>query len=184
MHPGQYTILNSPNPDVVQRAVDDLCYHADFLDALATDKTARIILHLGGGYGDRQAALDRLKENLHALPSLVRNRLSLENDERVYSIEDVLKICGPLSLPAVFDVFHHSLNPPSHGSLEYWLDAAAETWNTQTGRPKIHYSQQLAGRRPGMHSRTIRMRSFSPFMRTGGSGTGCQLEVNDKNFRR
>ena len=48
MHPGQYTVLNSPDPGVVKRAVNDLSYHARFLDALRLDATHKIVLHVGG----------------------------------------------------------------------------------------------------------------------------------------
>ena len=40
MHPGQYTVLNSPRQDVVDRAIDDLTFHAGFLDALGADSSA------------------------------------------------------------------------------------------------------------------------------------------------
>lgn len=183
MHPGQYTILNSPRAEVVERALDDLRFHADFLDAVGADGTARIILHLGGGYGDRRAALERLEENLHGLPACIRNRLALENDERIYTIEDVLKVCVRFGLSAVLDVFHHSLNPPSHGDMEYWLEKTAATWNMESGRQKIHYSQQLPGGKPGMHSRTIRMREFLAFYeRLRDRELDIMLEVKDKNL--
>ena len=41
MHPGQYTVLNSPDADVVERAKLDLAYHAAFLDALGMDASGR-----------------------------------------------------------------------------------------------------------------------------------------------
>lgn len=183
MHPGQYTVLNSPRPEVVEHALHDLSFHADFLEAVGTDKTARIILHLGGGYGDKRLALDRLKENLHALPSRIRDRLALENDERLYTIEDVLEICDQFRLPTVFDVFHHALNPPSRLSMEYWLDKAAATWDSKSGRQKIHYSQQLPGGKPGSHSRTIRMGEFLAFHeRLRDRELDIMLEVKDKNL--
>lgn len=34
MHPGQYTVINSPDPEVVNRAVADLMYHCRVLDAM------------------------------------------------------------------------------------------------------------------------------------------------------
>lgn len=183
MHPGQYTVLNSPRQDVVRKAVADLAYHATFLDALQTGPECRIILHLGGGYGDRQTALQRLRDNLAALPPFILQRLALENDERIYTIEDVLAVCGDFDLPAVFDIFHHELNPPPHGRMLHWLDRAAATWNSRSGRQKIHYSQQLAGGKPGMHSRTIAMH---PFMQMHGQLEGRELdvmlEVKDKNL--
>ncbi len=183
MHPGQYTVLNSPRQDVVHKAVADLAYHAAFLDALHAGPESRIILHLGGGYGDRQAALQRLRHNLAALPPSILQRLALENDERIYTIEDVLAVCGDFDLPAIFDIFHHELNPPAHGHMLHWLDRAAATWNSRSGRQKIHYSQQLAGGKAGMHSQTIAMH---PFMQVheqlGGRELDVMLEVKDKNL--
>lgn len=183
MHPGQYTVLNSPRQDVVEHAVADLVFHADFLDALGADGSARIVLHLGGGYGDRASALARLAENLLALPPHVLARISLENDERTFTIEDALCICGKCGLPAIFDVFHHSLNAPAKGNLAYWLDRAMESWTPQHGRPKLHYSQQLASGKPGMHSRTIAMREFMEFHQSlGQREVDVMLEVKDKNL--
>lgn len=183
MHPGQYTVLNSPRPDVVRKAVADLAYHAAFLDALQAGPECRIILHLGGGYGDRESALQRLRSNLAALPASILQRLALENDERIYTIEDVLAVCRDFDLPAVFDIFHHELNPPPHGDTQYWLDRAGETWNSHSGRQKIHYSQQLAGGKPGMHSLAIAMH---PFMQLHGlleeRALDVMLEVKDKNL--
>lgn len=183
MHPGQYTVLNSPRDDVVEKAVADLRFHADFLDALGAEQSARIVLHLGGGYGDKTVAVQRLSAQVKALPPQVRNRLSLENDERVFTIEDALRVCDRYGLPAIFDVFHHSLNPPDHGDTAYWLDRATKTWSPAHGRPKLHYSQQLPGGRPGMHSRFIAMREFMEFHRgLGQRELDVMLEVKDKNL--
>lgn len=44
MHPGQYTVLNSPDRSVVERSVDDINYHALFLDALGLGYEHKIIL--------------------------------------------------------------------------------------------------------------------------------------------
>ena len=68
LHPGQYTVLNSPTEDVVERAITDLIYHDKILTALGTDTTNKIILHVGGIYGDKEAALDRFAENFQRLP--------------------------------------------------------------------------------------------------------------------
>ena len=183
MHPGQYTILNSPRDDVVARAVADLHFHAAFLDAVDADRTARIILHLGGGYGDKPAALKKLARNLETLPEHIRNRLALENDERIYTIEDVLTICDEFSLPAIFDVYHHSINPPTLGTMPDWLDKAALTWGEANGRQKIHYSQQWPGGKPGMHSRSIGMDAFLGFHDVlENRELDVMLEVKDKNL--
>ena len=69
MHPGQYTVLNSPDADVVERAKLDLAYHAAFLDALGMDASGKIVLHVGGAYGDKPRALERFANAYATLPS-------------------------------------------------------------------------------------------------------------------
>ncbi len=53
MHPGQYTVLNSPKKDVVKRAIEDLNYHNRVLDSLGVDIDNKIILHIGGVYNNK-----------------------------------------------------------------------------------------------------------------------------------
>ena len=62
MHPGQYTVLNSPDPTVAENAVRELVYHTQLLDALGIPASHRIILHIGGAYGDKPAALARFND--------------------------------------------------------------------------------------------------------------------------
>ena len=82
MHPGQYTVLNSPNIDVVHRAAADLLYHTRFLDAMNLDESHKIILHVGGVYGDKKSAMERFIENYKQLDERIHKRLIIENDDR------------------------------------------------------------------------------------------------------
>ncbi|HEV2072356.1 MAG TPA: hypothetical protein VGR29_01825, partial [Thermomicrobiales bacterium] len=59
MHPGQYTLLNAPKPEVVQQSIAELRYHAELLDLLGLDHTHKIQIHTGGVYGDKVAASER-----------------------------------------------------------------------------------------------------------------------------
>lgn len=196
MHPGQYTVLNSPNADVVERAVADLVYHAEFLDALELDATAKIVLHVGGVYGDKEAALDRFARAYETLPATVRRRLVIENDDRLFTARDVLALSRRTGAPVVFDTLHHELNhePDSPGWLEL-LDEARATWHAQDGPQKMHYAQQAPGRRPGSHAGTIGIDAFLAFyqelvaFRSASSESGgnpslpdIMLEVKDKNL--
>lgn len=90
MHPGQYVVLNSQRTNVVRAAVDELSYHADFLDAMGLTSEHKINLHVGGVYGDRHVSLQMFRENFHNLPENVKTRLVIENDERNYGADDVL----------------------------------------------------------------------------------------------
>lgn len=111
MHPGQYTVLNSPSEDIVAKALKDLEYHCAFLDSLSVDYKNKIVLHVGGVYGDKVSAIARFKMNFKRLSSSAKKRLILENDEKSFTIEDVLNICNSIDIPAVFDNLHHRYNP-------------------------------------------------------------------------
>lgn len=184
LHPGQYTVLNSPIEDVVERAIADLIYHDKILTVLGTDQTNKIVLHVGGIYGDKKEALQRFEQNFRRLPGAVRNRLIIENDDRLYNIEDVLTLAHRLHIPAVYDNLHHAINlPTSGGTDQYWIAEAKKTWKAADGNQKIHYSQQAPGKRLGAHTDTIDLETFLTFHeQLEDKQIDIMLEVKDKNL--
>jgi UV DNA damage endonuclease len=165
MHPGQYTVLNSPDEDVVANARRNLSYHASFLDGFGVGPDAKIILHIGGVYDDRQAAIDRFVRRANSLPDTVTNRLVIENDETSYDIEQVLEIHERTGLPVVYDDLHHRLNAPGgERSGVDWLEAALGTWDKSEGPPKVHYSSPGEGS-GGHHADRIDPEEFEQFLR-------------------
>ncbi|MDX9888559.1 MAG: UV DNA damage repair endonuclease UvsE [Anaerovoracaceae bacterium] len=184
MHPGQYTVINSPRPEVVERAVDDLIYHEKVLSNLSTNSSHKIILHIGGAYGDKPLAIERFSQNYEKLPDLVKARLVIENDDRIYNIEEVLSLGEELGIPVVFDNLHHRVNPPKEEKSEnYWILKAGESWGSKDGNQKIHYSQENQQKRQGAHSETINLEEFLVFY----NGLlvpqpDIMLEVKDKNL--
>ena len=183
-HPGQYTVLNSPDEDVVARAILDLAYHAKMLECLGVDNQHKIVLHVGGIYGDKKEALQRFEQNFRRLPEAVRNRLIIENDDRLYNIEEVLELAHRLQIPAVYDNLHHAINPPPSGGTDlYWIAEAKKTWKAADGNQKIHYSQQAPGKRPGAHTDTIDLKTFLTFYeQLEDKQIDIMLEVKDKNL--
>jgi UV DNA damage endonuclease len=164
MHPGQYTVLNSPRTDVAAAAAAELSYHADFLDAMGLAMEHKIILHIGGVYGDRQMSLRRFSENFRSLPENVKNRLVIENDEHNYKVEDVLDLCDSLSIPMVFDYLHYragSRRPLKQGLI----DQVCGTWSQSDGPPEMHYSTQRRGSKIGAHADMINPRDFKRFLK-------------------
>ena len=183
-HPGQYTVLNSPDEDVVARAILDLAYHAKMLECLGVNNEHKIVLHVGGIYGDKAAALERFATNFKRLPKAAQNRLIIENDDRLYNIGDVLGLAFRLQIPAVYDNLHHAINPPpSGGTDQFWIAEAKMTWNTKDGNQKIHYSQQAPGKRPSAHTDTINLETFLTFHeQLEDKQIDIMLEVKDKNL--
>lgn len=183
MHPGQYTVLNSPDKAVVERAVEDLRYHARLLDAMGLGKEHKIVLHIGGTYGDKTSALKRFIQQYRCLDENIRQRLVIENDDRQYTIFDVLSIGESEGIPVVFDNLHHQVNPDNTCSVIEWIDACANTWKSEDGPQKLHYSQQDFSKRPGSHSATLDVGEFLQFYTDiRNRDVDIMVEVKDKNL--
>lgn len=183
MHPGQYTVLNSPNEEVVKRTIADLEYHARVLEALGTDSRHKIILHIGGIYKDKKEAAERFMLNYDRLHNRIKQRLVIENDDKSYNIMDVLTIGRSCGIPVVFDNLHHKVNPPDIIKDEIdWINECKATWKKEDGRQKIHYSQQDRDKKAGSHSQSINPAEFIEFVqRLGRKDIDIMLEVKDKN---
>jgi UV DNA damage endonuclease len=183
MHPGQYTVLNSPDEAVVARAVEDLLYHARLLDVMGIGKEHKIILHIGGIYGDKNAAVKRFIQQYRCLRGNIKQRLVIENDDRLYKISDVLSIGVSEGIPVVFDNLHHQVNPNNTRSEIEWIAACGNTWKPEDGTQKLHYSQQDAGKRAGSHSATLNVDDFLQFYKhLPNQDADIMVEVKDKNL--
>ena len=146
LHPDQFVVLNSPDPRANSRAE----LEHQFLLAELCGAT-EINLHAGGVYGDKVAALDRLRREIDTLPEPLRQKLTLENDDRSYTPAELLPLCRELGIPFTYDVHHHRVNP-DHLTIEEATRAAAETWRGRKIPPHVHLSSpQLPWSTPGDH---------------------------------
>lgn len=137
-HPDQFVVLSSPREDVVRSAIRDLEYHAEVAAWIGADV---INVHGGGGYGDKAAALARFERNLDRLSREVRTRLTVENDDKVYTPADLLSLCRSAGIPLVYDVHHHRCLPDGVDIHEA-TEKAIATWNRE---PLFHISSPLEG---------------------------------------
>jgi len=180
MHPDQFTLINSPDPDIFRRSAAELAYHARVLDLLGLDLTARIQIHAGGVYGDKAAGIDRFCARFELLPEAVRRRLVVENDDRLYSVADCLRISRRTGVPVLFDSFHHQLNGKGESAAAA-LALAAATWKKADGPPMVDYSSQLQDARRGSHAEHIDLRHFARFVKSAsGMDFDIMLEIKDK----
>ncbi|MBD3242525.1 MAG: UV DNA damage repair endonuclease UvsE [Chitinivibrionales bacterium] len=180
MHPDQFVVLNSLSDDVVRRSVAELAYHAAVLDAMQLPSDAKIQLHLGGVYGDKQAAMERFAAAYHRLPPAVRRRLVIENDDCSYSLRDCLHVHEQIGIPVVLDTFHHEcLN--SGEPLAEAAAAAHRTWGPDDGPLMVDYSSQKEGARVGSHTESLSARHFRNTMdQLTGVECDVMLEIKDK----
>ena len=184
MHPGQYTVLNSPKEDVVKRAIEDLEYHTKVLENLGVGQNGKIILHIGGVYGDKESAIKQFIETYEGLDKTIKRHLVIENDDKSYTLEDVLSISKQTGIPVVFDNLHHNINSyEKEKSDRYWIEECKSTWKEEDGDQKIHYSQQDKEKRRGSHSKTIDSKEFYEFYKSlKRDDIDIMLEVKDKNL--
>ncbi len=148
MHPGQYTVLNSYTPKVLEDSVRELEWQAQVVSTLDPEQGI-LVLHVGGAYGNKEESLRRFEENFHKLLSpLIQQRLTIENDDTTFAADEVLILCRNLGIPMIFDLFHHKcLYSASRWQedLEKMLDKIIDTWKGRV--PKLHLSSQKPGTR-------------------------------------
>jgi UV DNA damage endonuclease len=180
MHPDQFIVLSSPDPEIVRRSLGELAYHCRVLDLLGLDATAKVQIHLGGAYGNKGEALKRFARTYRRAGDLLTGRLAVENDHRVYGLEDCLAVHGETSVPVVFDVFHHRLLNRGE-PLREALSRACGTWSGRDGVPMVDYSSQEPGARRGTHASTVDIGDFSRFLEeVSGYDVDLLLEIKDK----
>jgi UV DNA damage endonuclease len=129
LHPDQFVVLNSDSPQTIANSVKILQTHARVMDMLEQPRTPWALMEIHGGKGGR---LERLVEEVGRLPEGVRTRIAFENDEYIYSAEEILEVCRRAGVPMVFDAHHHvvheRLDSYEHPSVAEMVAAARETW--------------------------------------------------------
>jgi UV DNA damage endonuclease len=138
-HPDQFVVLGSATESMVCAAIAELEYQAECAELLGADQ---LTIHGGGAVGGKPQALTRLRRGLERLSPRARTRIALENDDRVYTVEDLLPLCREEAVPLIYDVHHHRCNPDSLNVGDA-TRAAAETWRGR--EPWMHISSPAAG---------------------------------------
>ena len=134
-HPGQFTVLASDNPGIVDRSIEEFEYHTDMARWMGYGKTFqdfKINVHISGRQGP-----DGIRRALQRLSPEARNCITIENDEMTWGIEhsiDLVKDCA-----LVLDIHHHWIKTgeyidPNDDRVKRIIDS----WRGV--RPTLHYS--------------------------------------------
>lgn len=183
MHPGQYTVINSNNSDTVKKSIKDLEYHTKFLDSFDLDNKHKIILHIGGIYNDKPTAINNFINTYNSLPLNIKNRLVIENDEKNYSIDDLIYISEKCSIPIVYDNLHNYCFKGFYENPCSILSKIKHSWKYTDGNIKVHYSEQDINKKQGSHSFTITSQKILDYiLETQNFDIDIMLEVKDKDF--
>jgi len=163
-HPDHYTLLNSPKEEVFKKSIEDLEYHCKIFDRMGLDSAAKLVIHVGGCYGNKTDSIQRFINNYHDLPAQMKNRIILENDDKIYTARDVLSICEHLGIPMVLDIHHHWCNH-NNDDIKAYLPAIFNTWTHETLVPKIHVSSPKDDKKYRSHADNIDPVLFLDFLK-------------------
>lgn len=181
MHPGQYNQVGAEKREVFEKTVEDLSVHAEILDLMGMDNNAILTVHGGGVYGDKENTIRRWIEQFDELPRSVKNRLTIENCERQYNIEDVLYISEQTRIPVIFDSHHFDcynlIYNTSFVGSEY-VPFVLDSWGTR--RMVAHISEQKPDARIGSHSDFIENIPSYFLSIPEKYGVGIDIEVEAK----
>lgn len=180
MHPDQFVLINSPTEKIFENSMRELIYHCEVLDVLGLDETHKVQIHVGGVYGDKKMSKKRFIERYHILPDLIKKRLAIENDDRLYSVKDCLEIHKETGIPIIYDNFHHFMLNNGETQREA-LMSVIQTWKKHDGIPLMDYSSQQNTARNGKHADTIDIKDFKTFLaQMNGMDVDIMLEIKDK----
>ena len=173
-HPDHFTLLNSPKEDILTASLRDLRYHVNLFEGMnLSEKEAKLVLHVGGQYDNKHKAVDRFKDNFVRLPPAIRNRIILENDDKIYTASDVLSICKELNIPMVLDIHHHWCNHNDENLSDLLVDIF-KTWDEEIFPPKIHVSSPKPGKNIRAHADDLDVDFFYNFLQ--------QAKINGRDF--
>ena len=134
-HPGQFTVLASDNPGIVNRSIEEFEYHANMAKWMGYGRTFqdfKINVHISG-----RAGPEGIRRAYTRLTPEARNCITIENEENAWGLNDCLTITD--IVPIVLDIHHHWIREgeyiqPNGDTCKRVIDS----WRGH--RPTLHYS--------------------------------------------
>jgi UV DNA damage endonuclease len=162
-HPDHFTLLNSPKKEVLEASIRDLEHHCSMFELMGLGSEYKMVLHVGGMYKNKADSIKRFYEGFSQIDESIKKRLILENDDKIYNVEDVLEICRTLKIPMVLDIHHDKCNPSNY-KLKDIISEIFGTWADERFPPKIHISSPKSEKEMRSHHEFINPDDFIGFI--------------------
>jgi UV DNA damage repair endonuclease len=134
-HPGQFCVLASENPGIVERSIAEFEYHADMARWMGYGKEfqdMKINVHISGKRGP-----EGFKETYQKLSQEARNCITIENEENSWGLNDCLSISN--IVPVVLDLHHNWIREGEYiSATDDRVRRVVASWRGV--RPALHYS--------------------------------------------
>ncbi len=137
-HPDQYCVLNSVNKETLSNTISILKFQQNMLESFNI-KEPKLVLHVGSNAFGKVNSIARFKNNFKKLDPKIQNMIIIENDDKVFNIQDVLRLCKDLKIPMVLD-YHHFMCNNNGEKISLYIKDIFDTWNNQKLNPKVHFS--------------------------------------------
>jgi len=135
MHPGQFCVLASDNPNIVNNSIEEFEYHADMARWMGYGKQFqdfKINVHISGRQGT-----EGIRRAYQRLSTEARNCITIENEENAWGLNDCLELTD--ILPIVLDVHHHWVREGEYIQPDdIRVQRVIDSWRGV--RPTCHYS--------------------------------------------
>ena len=134
-HPGQFCVLASDNPGVVENSVYEFEYHVDIIRMMGYAKEFQDFkcnVHIGGKRGPQG-----IKDAIKYLSTEAQRVLTIENAEFSWGLDASLELVDTCAL--VLDIHHHWIMTGEYIQPDdKRIDLIKQSWRGV--RPVIHYS--------------------------------------------
>lgn len=134
-HPGQFTVLASENPGIVESSIEEFEYHVDmarFMGYGQKFQDFKINVHISGRQGP-----DGIRRAYQRLSPEAKNCITIENEENAWGLDDCLTITD--IVPIVLDIHHHWCREGEYiQATDPRITQLVDSWRGV--RPVIHYS--------------------------------------------
>jgi UV DNA damage endonuclease len=182
-HPDHFVILNSKEVDLLNESIRTLSMHEALLKGMNVDLEQRCVMHIGGGYNDKEKALEQFIHNWQYIPHTIQQMIMLENDDVTFHLHDTLYLCEKLGIPLVFDYHHHLANFERENWEEEW-ERVVRSWSYSPLPVKMHISSPRDEKEFRAHADYIDPSMFLQFLeKIKGSveQVDCMIEAKKKD---
>lgn len=169
IHADQYTVLNSTNKDTLISSINILNFYKDMFKMMNID--SKIVIHVRSKINGKLDSMKRFIDGFNKLEEETKKMIIIENDDKVYNIRNVLKLCKKLNVPMVLDYHHYKCNN-NNEKIEEYIKKIFDTWKMEI--PKIHFSSPKNKKEYRSHSEYIDSNEFIKFIE--------KIKFIDKDF--
>jgi UV DNA damage endonuclease len=182
-HPDHFVVLNTPNKEILANALKTLVMHKKLLLGMGINTEHRCVLHVGGGYEDKEKALEQFIHNWAYINPAIQKMIMLENDDTTFTVKETLYLCEKLGIPMVFDYHHHLANHEEDDWKEDW-ERIVDTWRQSPLPVKMHISSPRSEKEFRAHADFVDPEMFLNFLmgiKVTVPEIHCMIEAKQKD---